>query len=267
MLFPVRHREERGPERITWPPLSRGRQEAGMTRRTADLVATGVVNSQEVLGPRRSARFDLINPVRRHSASGVNRRCRNGRGIRGRQPRQRARAGMGRDRGRAAWGADAAAPALRRWRSGRPGMGHPASGGTVELLRSDLRPDAPGPLAAWRLHHQACLLEQVPGPADMTGGGTGPGADRALSACAVDARAGIAAAAVAARRWRRSGQDDRGGADRLRTDRAPAGAPRAGDHTRRAAAHAVGAGVAATLRPALHRRHRCRFVAGAAAKA
>ena len=42
---------------------------------------------------------------------------------------------------------------------------HPAE--SVELLRSDLRPDAPGPLAAWRLHHQACLLEQVPGPADI----------------------------------------------------------------------------------------------------
>ena len=42
---------------------------------------------------------------------------------------------------------------------------HPAE--AVELLRSDLRPDAPGPLAAWRLHHQACLLEQVPGPADI----------------------------------------------------------------------------------------------------
>ena len=42
---------------------------------------------------------------------------------------------------------------------------HPAE--PVELLRSDLRPDAPGPLAAWRLHHQACLLEQVLGPADM----------------------------------------------------------------------------------------------------
>src|ERR1700761_6066795 len=42
---------------------------------------------------------------------------------------------------------------------------HPAE--RVEVLRSDLRPDAPGPLAAWRLHHQACLLEQVLGPADM----------------------------------------------------------------------------------------------------
>ena len=42
---------------------------------------------------------------------------------------------------------------------------HPAE--PVELLRSDLRPDAPGPLAAWRLLHQACLLEQVLGPADL----------------------------------------------------------------------------------------------------
>jgi superfamily II DNA or RNA helicase len=42
---------------------------------------------------------------------------------------------------------------------------HPAE--RVELLRADLRPDAPGPLAAWRLHLQACLLEQVIGPADL----------------------------------------------------------------------------------------------------
>ena len=32
---------------------------------------------------------------------------------------------------------------------------HPAE--PVELLRADLRPEAPGPLAAWRLCHQACL--------------------------------------------------------------------------------------------------------------
>jgi hypothetical protein len=37
----------------------------------------------------------------------------------------------------------------------------------VEVLRSVLRPEAPGPLASWRLHHMACLLEQVPGPDDM----------------------------------------------------------------------------------------------------
>jgi hypothetical protein len=37
----------------------------------------------------------------------------------------------------------------------------------VEILRSELRPEAPGPLASWRLHHIACLLEQVPGPDDM----------------------------------------------------------------------------------------------------
>ena len=42
---------------------------------------------------------------------------------------------------------------------------HPAE--PVELLRADLRPEAPGPLAAWRLYHQACLLEPVLGPADM----------------------------------------------------------------------------------------------------
>jgi superfamily II DNA or RNA helicase len=42
---------------------------------------------------------------------------------------------------------------------------HPAE--IVEPLRSDLRPGAPGPLPAWRLYHQACLLEQVLGPADI----------------------------------------------------------------------------------------------------
>ncbi len=42
---------------------------------------------------------------------------------------------------------------------------HPAE--PIELLHSELRPGAPGPLAAWRLYHQACLLEQVLGPADI----------------------------------------------------------------------------------------------------
>src|SRR6516162_9611317 len=42
---------------------------------------------------------------------------------------------------------------------------HPAE--PVELLRSELRPDTPGPLAAWRLYHQACVLEQVLGPTDI----------------------------------------------------------------------------------------------------
>jgi superfamily II DNA or RNA helicase len=37
----------------------------------------------------------------------------------------------------------------------------------VEILSATLRPEAPGPLASWRLHHIACLLEQVPGPDDM----------------------------------------------------------------------------------------------------
>jgi hypothetical protein len=37
----------------------------------------------------------------------------------------------------------------------------------VQTLCSALRPEAPGPLASWRLHHIACLLEQVPGPDDM----------------------------------------------------------------------------------------------------
>ncbi len=34
----------------------------------------------------------------------------------------------------------------------------------VEPLRAELRLEAPGPLAAWRLYHQACLLEQNLGP-------------------------------------------------------------------------------------------------------
>src|SRR3984957_2746642 len=48
---------------------------------------------------------------------------------------------------------------------------HPAE--TVEIVRSALRPDVPGPLAAWRLYHQACLLEQVPGPEDLLLGAPG----------------------------------------------------------------------------------------------
>ena len=42
---------------------------------------------------------------------------------------------------------------------------HPAE--SVELLRADLRPEAPGSLAAWRLYHRACLLEQILGPDDI----------------------------------------------------------------------------------------------------
>jgi superfamily II DNA or RNA helicase len=37
----------------------------------------------------------------------------------------------------------------------------------VDAVCPALRPDAPGPLASWRLHHIACLLEQLPGPDDM----------------------------------------------------------------------------------------------------
>ena len=48
---------------------------------------------------------------------------------------------------------------------------HPAE--AVEMARLELRPDVPGPLAAWRLYHQACLLEQVLGPADMLLGAPG----------------------------------------------------------------------------------------------
>jgi len=35
---------------------------------------------------------------------------------------------------------------------------------TVEPLNDALRPDQPGTLTAWRLHHMACLLDQLPGP-------------------------------------------------------------------------------------------------------
>src|SRR5690242_3230091 len=45
------------------------------------------------------------------------------------------------------------------------GILHPTE--AVTLLRSDLRPDTPGPLDRWRLHHQAHLLDQVLGPADV----------------------------------------------------------------------------------------------------
>src|ERR1700744_1633891 len=48
---------------------------------------------------------------------------------------------------------------------------HPAE--AVEMARLELRRDGPGPLAAWRLYHQACLLEQVLGPADMLLGAPG----------------------------------------------------------------------------------------------
>lgn len=41
---------------------------------------------------------------------------------------------------------------------------HPAE--QVEPLRAGLRTDRPGPLAAWRLYHQACLLGQILGPGD-----------------------------------------------------------------------------------------------------
>ena len=34
----------------------------------------------------------------------------------------------------------------------------------IEQLHSGFRPEAAGPLTAWRLHHIACLLDQVPGP-------------------------------------------------------------------------------------------------------
>ncbi len=42
---------------------------------------------------------------------------------------------------------------------------HPAE--PVEVLRSALRPETPGSLAAWRLFHIACLLDQAVGPTEM----------------------------------------------------------------------------------------------------
>ena len=36
----------------------------------------------------------------------------------------------------------------------------------VRPLHAELRPDSPGPLSAWQLYHQACLLEQILGPDD-----------------------------------------------------------------------------------------------------
>ncbi len=41
---------------------------------------------------------------------------------------------------------------------------HPAE--PVDMLRAELRPEAPGSLTGWRLHHQACVLDQVLGPRD-----------------------------------------------------------------------------------------------------
>ena len=41
---------------------------------------------------------------------------------------------------------------------------HPAE--PVEILHSTPCPENAGPIAAWRLRHMACLLDQIPGPAD-----------------------------------------------------------------------------------------------------
>ncbi len=81
---------------------------------------------------------------------------------------QRARAGVGRrDRGRAL-----GARTMLHLRCATGDMAglewdvlHPME--PVELLRVELRPDFPASLAAWRLHHQACLLDGRPRPADM----------------------------------------------------------------------------------------------------
>src|SRR5579863_7713342 len=42
---------------------------------------------------------------------------------------------------------------------------HPAE--AVAASRVELRPESPGSLTAWRLYHQACLLDQVLGPEDV----------------------------------------------------------------------------------------------------
>ena len=44
---------------------------------------------------------------------------------------------------------------------------------SVQLLRDELNPEQPGPLAAWRLFHQACLLEDIPGPATLVAAAPG----------------------------------------------------------------------------------------------
>ena len=113
-------------------------------------------------------------------------------------------------------------------RSGRPGMGHPASGRTGRAATRGAPAGCAGPAGGVAAAPSGLPAGTGARPGGHAVGGAGPGADRALPARSVDARTGIAAAAAAARRWRRTGQDDRGRADRLRADRAPAGAPRAG---------------------------------------
>ena len=60
-----------------------------------------------------------------------------------------------------------ASAALRGGRSGWPGMGYPVSRRTGRNSTLGAAAGSAGPLASWRLHHIACLLEQVPGPDDM----------------------------------------------------------------------------------------------------
>ncbi len=43
----------------------------------------------------------------------------------------------------------------------------------VQLLHDALDPEQPGPLAAWRLYHQACLLDQNPGTSEMVAAAPG----------------------------------------------------------------------------------------------
>jgi superfamily II DNA or RNA helicase len=38
---------------------------------------------------------------------------------------------------------------------------------TVSVAQAELRPDHPGTLQSWRLYHAACLLDQLPGPAQL----------------------------------------------------------------------------------------------------
>jgi ERCC4-related helicase len=44
---------------------------------------------------------------------------------------------------------------------------------SVQPLRDTLDPERPGPLAAWRLYHRACLLDRVPGPGEMVAAAPG----------------------------------------------------------------------------------------------
>ena len=158
-------------------------------------------------------------------------------GLRGRRDwqaaGQRAWPALGFDRGRTGWRAAALAAALRIGRFAWPGMGH-------SLSQRAGRGRVPG--AAARRARTAGVLAAAshrlpvrasPGSGRYAGSRARTSDDRTVSARATDARVGNAAATTAAGRRRGPGQDHPGGADRHRTDRAPAGAPDSGGVARR----------------------------------